>query len=318
MLQATVARVSGSDLFSRPLVVASDRHAAETEGQVEAACGGCSALILEPCPRNTAAAIALAALEAGEEAVLLVMPSDHVVLDRDAFLAAVASALPAARDGWLVTFGIRPGHAETGYGYIKRGAPIGDGVFAVERFVEKPDRATAEKMVGEGCYDWNGGIFMFRADRFLKALAEYAPDIGASVAKAFDGAVREGVRVRPDPDAFAAVRSQSIDHAVMEHADRIAVVPIDIGWSDVGSWDALHEISDKDESGVSRTGEVIAIDSSNCLLRSDGPLLVTIGVSDLIVIATGDAVMIMPQGESQRVKEAVSLLQAQRHPTLEH
>lgn len=317
MLQATLARVSGSSLFAEPVVVASDRHSDETEAQIEATGTGCRALILEPCGRNTAAAIALAALEAGGETLLLVMPSDHVIHDRDAFLAAVEAATPAAIDGWMVTFGIRPDRAETGYGYIKRGASIGAQVFAAERFIEKPDRQRAEQMVAEGFYDWNGGIFLFRADRFLEALEVHAPDIRADVEHAFRTARREGHRLFPELEAFSAVRSQSIDHAVMEHADRIAVVPMDVGWSDVGSWDALHDVSAKDDAGNHSSGDVLALDSEGCLLRSDGPLVVTVGVQDLIVIATGDAVLIAPRGESQRVKDVVEALKRRDHPTID-
>ena len=312
MLQATARRVADCAAFDAPIVVANADHAYEVEAQMAAVSAAPALLILEPVGRNTAPAIALAALETDGEALLLVLPSDHLIRDEAAFIEAVETAAPLAADGWLVTFGIRPDRAETGYGYIERGRAIAPGVFSAERFVEKPDRATAESYLTDGGYDWNGGIFLFRADRYLEELARHAPDILDSVRIAFDGARHEGSRLYPDPAAFAASRSQSIDYAVMEPAARIAVVPVAMGWSDVGSWDALYDIVPCDDAGNVAAGDVLAIDSGNCLLRSDGPLVVTVGVRDLIVVATGDAVMILPRGESQRVKEIVEALDRER------
>ena len=219
-----------------------------------------------------------------------------------------------AREGWLVTFGIRPESPETGYGYIRRGRAMADGVFEVDGFVEKPDRKTAERFLAEGGHDWNGGIFLFRAERLLAALSEHAADILAGVEAAIGEAKRDGDRLLPEPAAFARVRSQSIDHAVMEKADRIAVVPVQMGWSDVGSWDALYEIGQPDGSGNVATGDVLALDTRGSLLRSDGPLVVAIGVEDLVVVATPDAVLIAPRGQTQRVREAVDQLKARRKP----
>jgi mannose-1-phosphate guanylyltransferase/mannose-1-phosphate guanylyltransferase/mannose-6-phosphate isomerase len=245
--------------------------------------------------------------------MLLVMPSDHVIADPAAFLAAVRTAAPIAQEGWLVTFGIRPDRPETGYGYIRRGRAIADGVFEAEAFVEKPDRDTAARFLAEGKYDWNGGIFLFRADTLLAALGAHAADILAGVEASLGQAKREGGRVRPDPAAFARVRAQSIDHAVMEKADRIAVVPVQMGWSDLGSWDALYEIGEPDGDGNVAAGEVLALDTRNSLLKSGGPLIVAIGVEDLIVIATADAVLVTRRGESQHVKGAVDLLISRKH-----
>lgn len=313
MLELTAARVLG-EAFSPPVVVCNARHADEIAAQL----GPGARLILEPAGRNTAPAVALAALQGPEDELLLVMPSDQLIGDATAFAAAIAAARPAASDGWLVTFGIAPTHAETGYGYIKRGAALGEGVWAVDCFVEKPDFETAKAYLAEGGYSWNGGIFLFRADAYLAALGEHAPDILARCREAMGGARRQDGRVHPAAEAFAASPSESIDYAVMEKAGRVAVVPVAMGWSDVGSWDALHEISDKDADGNSLAGEALAIDADNNLIRSSGPVVTVVGVDNLIIVATSDAVLVLPRGESQRVKEAVEGLKALRHPTLDH
>jgi len=310
MLQMTAARVTDPDLFAPPIVVASGRHVGEIEEQLGEIGSRPQLSILEPVGRNTAAAIALAALEAPASALLLVMPSDHVIGLPERFLAAVRAAVPAAREGHLLTFGIAPERPETGYGYIKRGAALAEGVFAVERFVEKPDAATARRYLAEGGYAWNGGIFLFEAATLLAGLEAHAPDILAQVRLSLDAARREPARVTPNPELFGAVRSKSIDHALMEVHDRVAVVPVQMDWSDVGSWDALHEIGAKDEDGNRVFGDTLVIDTKSCLVHSEGPLVVTVGVHDLIVVATGDAVLIMPRGDSQRVKEAVERLAA--------
>jgi mannose-1-phosphate guanylyltransferase len=310
MLQMTAARVTDPQLFAPPIVVASGRHVAEIEAQLEEIGSRPALSILEPVGRNTAAAIALAALEAPASALLLVMPSDHVIGLPDRFLAAVRAAMPAAREGHLLTFGIAPERPETGYGYIKRGAALAEGVFAVDRFVEKPDALTAAAYLADGGYDWNGGIFLFEAGTLLAGLEAHAPGILAQVRRSLDAATRELARVTPDPILFGAVRSQSIDHALMEVHDRVAVVPVQMDWSDVGSWDALHEMGAKDDAGNRASGDTLMIDTRNCLLHTEGPLLVTVGVDDLIVVASGNAVLVMPRGDSQRVKEAVERLAA--------
>jgi mannose-1-phosphate guanylyltransferase len=308
MLQLTAGR-AGGDGFAAPIVVANAQHADEIEAQLDVVGAAPAALILEPAGRNTAPAIALAALAAGDEAPLLVMPSDHVIADPDAFRRAVDAALPLARDGWLVTFGIEPDAPETGYGYIKLGEELAPGVHRVARFVEKPPRDVAEQMVSAGDHAWNGGIFLFRADAFLGALAAHAPEMLRATRQAMADARREGARLWPDADAFAASPSESIDYAVMEKADRVAVVPVAMGWSDVGSWDALHGISDSDEAGMATRGRVIALDSRNCLVRTDGARIAMVGVKDLIVVASGDDILILPRGRSQEVK---ALLEAMK------
>lgn len=301
MLQLTAARAHG-DAFSAPIVVANAAHADEVEAQLAAVGAAPHALILEPAGRNTAPAIALAALAAGESAPLLVMPSDHVITDPEAFHRAIHAALPLVEQGWLITFGIAPDAPETGYGYIKVGEEIAPGVNRVARFVEKPPRDIAETMLASGDHAWNGGIFMFRADMFLGALATHAPEILAATQAAMQAARRDGARVWPDATAFAASPSDSIDYAVMEKAERVAVVPVDMGWSDVGSWDALHAISAGDAGGNVIDGDVIAIDTRNCLIRSDGGRVAMVGVEDLIVVASGGDLLILPRGRSQDVK----------------
>jgi mannose-1-phosphate guanylyltransferase len=317
MLQATAKRAADPKLFEAPIVVGSAALADEVEAQL----GDCGIsprmLILEPEGRNTAPAIALAAVAAaasGGDALLLVLPSDHLIADREAFVAAISAGAPMAQQGWLVTFGIRPEAPATGYGYIRRAEEIAPGVFRAERFVEKPDRPTAEAYVEDGGYDWNGGIFLFRADALLDALASHAPDILDAAHQSVAQAERRGHRLLPDGEAFSAARSQSIDHAVMEKAERVAVVPVRMGWSDVGSWDALFEAGDADGAGNVVSGDVTALDTKGSLLASEGPLIVTIGIEDLIVVATGDAVLVAPRGKSQQVKEAVDALKARGHP----
>ena len=309
MLQLTAKRAETDAGFAAPIIVANERHADAIERQLADKHVSPAAILLEPFGRNTAPAIALAAIAAGSgDAMLLVMPSDHVIADLPAFHAAIEAAAPHVADGWLVTFGITPDAPETGYGWIKVGGSIGTGVHRVERFVEKPPLDAAESMLASGDHVWNGGIFLFRADRYLDALAAFAPAMLEATQAAMDGANRQGVRIYPNADAFAASPSDSIDYAVMERADRVAVVPVSMGWSDVGSWDALHAISDSDDAGNVHGGDVIAIDTANCLVRSDGARVALVGVSDLIVVASGDDILVMPRGRSQEVKRIIEAL----------
>lgn len=308
MLQLTARRAIGES-YAAPIVVANARHADMVDEQLIAVGAQSQALILEPAGRNTAPAIALAAIAAGGgEDALLVMPSDHVIGDIDAFHATIAAALPFVDDGWLVTFGISPDAAEIGYGWIKIGEEIGGGVHRVDRFVEKPPLDKAEAMLASGDHAWNGGIFLFRADAYLAALARFAPGIVAATQAAMELARREGHRIYPDADAFAASPDDSIDYAVMEKADRVAVAPVSMGWNDVGSWDALHGISERDGDGNAHRGEILAIDTTDCLVRTDGIKISLVGVSDLIVVASGNDVLIMPRGRSQDIKKLISAM----------
>lgn len=309
MLQQTAERARDPARFTAPLIVASADHAGEIEEQLGRIGIVPRALILEPEGRNTAPAIALAALSVRPNDVLLVMPSDHVVGDSAAFRAAVEAALPFARDDMLVTFGIQPDRPETGYGYICRGEPLGPGVFRVDRFVEKPDLATAEQLLATGGYDWNGGIFLFRADAYLDQIEALAPAIMSAVRASIAAQREDGIRIWPDSRSFARAPALSIDHAVLEKSERVAVVPVEMGWSDIGSWEALHQLGDKDAAGNVLDGDVVAIDSRDCLIRSDGPVIVTLGVENMVVVATERAVLIVPRGDSQRVKEAIEALQ---------
>ena len=307
MLQLTAKRAHG-EAFAAPIVVANARHADHIDEQLHAVGAAPQAVILEPVARNTAPAIALAALAAKGEEALLVMPSDHVIADVAAFHAAIEAAMPLVADGWLVTFGIAPEAPETGYGWIKVGEPLANGVHRVARFVEKPIRERAEEMLASGDHAWNGGIFLFRADIFLGALAAHAPGMLTATQDAMSKARRDGVRIYPDAEAFGASPSDSIDYAVMERAERVAVVPVAMGWSDVGSWDALHAISDRDAAGNVHRGDVLAIDTQDCLIRSDGIRIAAVGVSDLIVVASGNDVLILPRGRSQEVKKLIEAM----------
>ena len=315
MLQMTAMRCDDPGRFAPSIVVTNALHATEIATQLVD--DNTAAIILEPAGRNTAPAIALAALEATPDAALLVMPSDHMIEDVPAFCQAIERALPLVRDGWLITFGITPDKPETGYGYIRRGDAISDGVHEVDAFIEKPDAERAATYLTQGNYSWNGGIFLFRADAYLDALARFEPEMLASVRESLDGAAREGRMVIPAAESFLAARSESIDYAVMERADKVAVVPVEMGWSDVGSWDALYSLGNADEQGNVTQGDVVAIDTEGCLIRSEGPVITAAGVRDLIVVATHDAVMILPRGSSQNVKKIVDRLKSGGHATLD-
>jgi mannose-1-phosphate guanylyltransferase len=301
MFELTLARAGDPGRFAPPVIVAGAHHADLVEQQLN---GRPATLILEPCARNTAPAIALAALKL--VGPMLVMPSDHVIADVPAFMTAIEAALPLVEAGWLVTFGIKPDGPETGYGYIQTGEALLPGVCRVARFVEKPDRVTAEQMIAGGDHVWNGGIFLFRADAYLAALGEFAPEMLGGCEAAMAGAQTIGARILPDAAAFATAPSDSIDYAVMEKAARVAVVPVEMGWSDIGSWDALYTLGEKDGSGNVIDGDVMARNTSNSLIRSDGLRISVSGVSDLIIIASGNDVMILPRGQAQDVKEVMN------------
>jgi mannose-1-phosphate guanylyltransferase len=307
LLALTGARVADPGLFAAPVAVAGAGQA----DSVAAALPGLAALIVEPEARNTAPAIALAVLDAAPDDLLLVLPSDHLVADMAGFHDAVRRGLPAAREGWIVTFGMKADRAETGYGYVERGEALSAGVYRAARFVEKPDLATAGAYVAGGAHDWNAGIFLFRADAMADALAEHAPETYAAARAAMAGAVRDGGRVHPDAGAFAGAPAESIDYAVMEKAERVAVVPAAIGWSDLGGYEALHAAMARDSDGNAIAGPVMAIDSAGCVIRSDGPMVAAIGVEDLVIVASGDAVLVVPRAQSQRVREAVERLKAE-------
>lgn len=309
MLALTAARVDNAETFNPAIVVAG----ADQADAIEAAMAGIGALVLEPSPRNTAPAILLGALEAerttGPDQIILVLPSDHLIHDVDAFNAGLHRALPLARAGWLVTFGMKAARGETGYGYIERGEPLGEGVFKAKRFVEKPDAETAAGFVADGGFDWNSGIFLMRTRDYYDALGKYAPDI-LRLGEAAHDHRRDGIRVHADPSRFSQCPAVSIDVAVMEKSDKVATAPVSAGWSDIGSFAALHEVLAPDADGNVLEGHALAIDAKGCLVRSDGPMVAVIGVENLVVVATGDAVLVVPKDQSQRVKEAVDALKA--------
>jgi mannose-1-phosphate guanylyltransferase/mannose-1-phosphate guanylyltransferase/mannose-6-phosphate isomerase len=309
MLQQALRRVAEPHRFQSPVIVASEDHADAVEAQC-AAVGIAVSLIVEPAARNTAAAIALAAMSSPPDEILLVMPSDHAIADGAAFRSAVEAALPHADAGWLVTLGIAPDRAETGYGYIERGDRLDGRTYRVAAFAEKPDAETAAAFVASKRYEWNAGIFIMRAGTCVEALERLAPDIADAVRASLG--TTDPARLRPDPVQFGLTPSRSFDKAVMEKADKVAVVPVDMGWSDIGSWEAVHALGPRDAADNALQGDVVAPGSNGCLIRSDGPTVVALGVSDLVIVATERAVLIVPRGESQRVKEAIDALEARR------
>lgn len=311
MLQMTAQRVADPATFSPPVIVAAEAHRDLVERQLEAAGIAPSRIILEPCGRGTAAAAALAAMTAERDEQLLLMPSDHLIAAPERLIEAEEAARPLVADGWLVTFGVVPTRAETGYGYIQSGEELAPGVRRAARFVEKPDAARAAAMLAEGGYHWNSGLFLFAAGAFLDRLAIHAPDIAASVEQSLSGRGAVAGVLSPEPASFAACRAESIDRAVMERAERIAVAPAEMGWSDVGSWDALAEASLADGDGNLLSGPAAAVGSRSCLVRSEGPRVLAIGVEDLIVVATGDSVLVVRRGRSQEVGDAAERLAGQ-------
>lgn len=309
MLQATWLRVAAI-ADAAPIVVAGEDHRFLVAEQLRQVGASTPAIVLEPLGRNTAPAIAAAALQAlagADDPLLLVLPSDHVVRDGEAFRAAVRQAMPAAEAGALVTFGIVPDAPETGFGYIQSEA--GDGVRKVLRFVEKPDAATAQSYLQAGGYYWNSGMFLLRASRYLDELQRFHPDIVAAVRASFDAAARDGDFIRLDKAAFAACPADSIDYAVMEKTDAACVLPVDIGWNDVGSWSALWQVSEQDADGNAHHGDVISIDSRNSYAYARR-LVALVGVDDLVVVETDDAVLVARKDRVQQVKDVVAQLKA--------
>lgn len=310
LLQETSQRVGG-----RPIVVCNQEHRFIVAEQLREIGIEPRAIVIEPVGRNTAPAAAVAALlaEKDEGALLLVMPSDHQVRDPDAFRRAVAAAVPLARAGHLVTFGIRPHEPNTGYGYIRRGPALGDG-YAVERFVEKPDRATAESYLASGEYLWNSGIFLFPAALYLDELGRRLPAMVEQCRAALAEGASDLFFFRLADAAFAAIAGQSIDYAVMEHTDRAAVVPVDMGWSDIGSWSALWQESRPDGDGNVLLGDVLMVDTTNSYVRSEHQLVAAVGIDNLVVVATDDAVLVADKAHDQDVKKIVEQLKARGRP----
>lgn len=296
LFEATLARfVEG---FAAPMIIANAAQEADLLTLAPAE----TLLVLEPVKRDSAAAIALAALLADEDELLLVCPSDHHIGDLDSFLAAIQLARPAAEAGQIVTFGIEPDYPATGFGYIAAGK--GEGVRSVARFVEKPPLDRAQAMLAKGGHYWNAGIFLASARTWRNELEIHAPEILSAATEAANRAVRDGRVVRIDEEAFASSPARSIDYAVLETSSHVSVVPVKMGWSDIGSWQALVDASAKDADGNAVPGNALAIDSHDVLIRSSGPRVAAIGVEGLVIVATPDAVLVMRPKDAQRVREA--------------
>jgi len=314
MLQQTALRLSGLAAAS-PVVVCNDAHRFLVAEQLRQLKMDTRAVVLEPFGRNTAPAIALAAvaalkMAAGEDPELLVLPADHVIRDVGAFQKAVRTALPAVQQGKLVTFGIVPSAPETGYGYIQRGSEsaAAAGLFQIARFVEKPDLERAQQFLQSGDYLWNSGMFMFRAGRYLQELEKFAPQIARVCRAAFENAASDLDFMRIDAKTFENCPSDSIDYAVMEKTSDAVVVPLDAGWSDVGSWSALHDACDADRHGNVSRGDVISEDSNGNYLYAESRLVATVGLQDHVVVETKDAVLVAPKDRVQDVKKLVTRL----------
>ena len=313
MLQETALRLSGKDnLAASTMVVCNEAHRFLVAEQLRAV-DVQSSVVLEPEGRNTAPAVALAALVAmqeardGEPPLLLIMPADHVIDDAAVFARAVTQGEASAESGNLVLFGIVPTSAHTGYGYIESEARP-EGTSKIRSFTEKPDKKTAIRMLKSNFYFWNAGIFLFRADRYLEELEKFAPDMVAACRKSVETAVMDTDFIRPDADAFKASPSDSIDYAVMEKTDVAEMVPLEAGWSDVGSWAELHKVSNKDADGNAVSGDVVAYACSNSYISSSSRLVTAVGIENVVVVEDKDSVLVAAKDRSQEVKELVDLL----------
>ncbi|MGE5471028.1 MAG: mannose-1-phosphate guanylyltransferase/mannose-6-phosphate isomerase [Bacteroidota bacterium] len=329
MLQATALRLGGmplaaGDVLAAPLLIGNEEYRFLIAEQLRQIGVEHPTLVLEPCGRNTAPALTLAALAAQVDEldpVLVVMPADHVIQDEEAFRQAVLQGAKLAEQGKLVTFGIKPTAPETGYGYIKQGKALDDGACLVEQFVEKPDAATAESYLANGQFLWNGGIFVIKASVWLSKMEQCRPDIASVCLKAYDGRQQDHDFLRPDKAAFADCPSDSIDYAVMERLARldnnsgeVAVVPLDARWSDVGAWSALWEIGDKDARGNVLMGDVLTVDTSNTLVIAEERLVACVGLRDVVIVETPDAILVADRAEIQKVKDVVGQLKSQKRP----
>ena len=313
LIQDTALRARGKD-FAPPLIVCNQEHRFLIAEQMRQAGVTPLGILLEPVGRNTAPAATVAAPDdrgKDPDGTLLLLPADHAVTDRAAFADARESGWPGGRqDDHLVTFGIEAARPETGYGYVRRGKPLSDSahVFSVARFVEKPDIATAKGYVDSGDYYWNSGMFAFRADAFLKEMERLAPDILGHCRAALAEGRKDLDFFRLAEKPFSECRSISIDYAVMEHTGKAAIVPTQMGWSDIGAWDSLWAISGKDEAGNVTRGDVLTQDVRNTYMRSEGPMIAAVGVDDLVVVATKDAVLVSHKDKAQDVKKIVDRL----------
>lgn len=318
MLQETMLRLNDVAGMKAPITVCNEDHRFMMAEQLWEIGVKPSAIILEPVGKNTAPAVALAALAAeSEDDVLLVLPADHVISDLEVFHNAIAQARVLAEQGRLVTFGIVPTEPETGYGYIKRDTLQQGEAFNVAAFVEKPDLNTAGHYLESGDYFWNSGMFAFRADVFLRELNKFNPDILSACKRALDAAKVDLDFIRLDKAHFSVCPADSIDYAVMEKTDKAVVIPLDAGWNDVGSWSALWDVANKDQSGNAISGDVLTVDTENSFIRAENKLVATIGVRDLVIIETADALMVAPKDRVQEVKDIVAQLKQRKRSEAE-
>jgi mannose-1-phosphate guanylyltransferase/mannose-6-phosphate isomerase len=306
MIQETAVRLSGGP-FAPSIIICGRGHFDMADAQLSEIDLKPQAIVLEPMARNTAAVAAIAAL-AGQhsdpDALVLMVPADHVITKPDVFRDVILSAVETAKER-IVTFGIRPTHPETGFGYIEHGADLGDGIYGIKRFLEKPNLEKAMEYVRDGHHDWNAGIFLFSPKVMLEELDIYAPEVLAAAADAWEKATRDGVIVNLDADSFIQAPSISVDYAVMENTKRSAVVPCEIGWADVGGFAELWRLGDKDEAGNHARGKTILIDAKNCLVQNHGgPAVAVIGLEDVMVISTPSGVLVCPLDRAQDVKKA--------------
>jgi len=313
----TLERVAPAYGFGAPLVVANEHHRFMINEQAAKASIELSGVLLEPVGRNTAPAVAIAALRAAEvdaDALLLFLPSDHVILDAPGFHKAVSAAACAAKKGYLVCFGMEPSRPETGYGYIAEGDVIDGamGAHVIAAFKEKPDEAKALSYLKEGGYHWNSGMFMFAASTILAEFEKYQADMLAACRAALASATSDMNFLRMGDAEFAAIPAESIDYAIMEKTDRAAVLPAEFGWSDVGSFSALADVQDADSNGNVCAGDILTTDTKNCFIHGDGHLVTTVGVENLIIVATDDAVMVANKDQDQDVKKIVDMLKTQK------
>lgn len=321
LLQATLSRLKGIDNIETPIVLCNEDHrftAAEQLREIYA--DDLGDIILEPVGKNTAPAVAIGALrvlQQYEDAILLVLPADHVIKNIEAFQDAVRLAAESANRDKLVTFGIVPTKAETGYGYVKRGQEIENSLHEVAEFVEKPNLETAEIYVHSGDYYWNSGMFMFNAKTYIDELEQFQPKMLSCCRESLDKSTHDLDFIRLDKESFTQCPANSIDYAVMEKTDKAVVVSLDAQWSDVGSWDALWEIEEKTEDGNVVRGDIVTHDSSNCLIRAENKLVTLVGVDNLVVIETKDAVLVADKGSVQDVKEIVEQLRAEKRSEAE-
>lgn len=306
MIQETAVRLSGNP-FAPSIIICGRGHFEMADAQLSQLDLRPQAIVLEPMARNTAAVAAVAAL-AGQhsdpDALVLLVPADHVITKPDAFREAILAAVETAKER-IVTFGIRPTHPETGFGYIEHGADLGGGLYEIKRFLEKPNLEKATEYVRDGNHDWNAGIFLFSPRVMLEELNVYAPEVLVAATDAWQKAARDGVTVNLDADAFVQAPSISVDYAVMEKTSRSAVIPCEIGWADVGGFAELWRLGGKDEDGNHSRGKTILIDAENCLVQNhDGPTVAVIGMKDVMVISTPSGVLVCPLDRAQDVKKA--------------